>query len=103
VFVTSQRQSGYDRWQRCITVSCLLLVLVFAAVEAVHVHSNAEISRHSGTPCLVCISAHSNAPALIAHHLPVLVAVVAVLVPYEVEATGFDSRLELFTRPPPLF
>lgn len=93
-------QFGLIRFQRGITVFCLLLVVLFTAVEAVHTHS--DIARHSGAPCLICISAHSNAPALTAHFLPVLVAVASIIVPYEFEAKGIASRLELFTRPPPL-
>lgn len=83
-------------------MSCLAVLLVFTAVEAVHVHSSENITRHSGTPCLICISAHSNAPALVARPLPVLVAVASIAIPYETEATGTTSLLELFTRPPPV-
>jgi hypothetical protein len=88
--------------QRQIAVCCLFLVLIFAAVEAVHVHPGGDVSRHSGNACLICISAHSKAPALTARPLPVLVAVASITIPYETESKGIASRLELFTRPPPL-
>jgi hypothetical protein len=100
--VDHKGQFAANRLQRWATVSCLLLLLVFTGVEAVHVHSNSDISRHSATPCLICISAHSNAPASAARPLPVLMAVAVVIIPYEVEATSIASRLELFTRPPPI-
>jgi hypothetical protein len=37
-----------------------------------------------------------------ARPLPVLVAVASIAIPYETEATGTTSLLELFTRPPPV-
>jgi DNA topoisomerase VI subunit B len=93
---------AFSRLQRWGSGFCLLLLLVFTAAEAVHVHSNTALSGHSRTPCLICISTHSNAPALTARPLPVLVAVASIAIPYETEAKGIASRLELFTRPPPL-
>ena len=80
---------------------CLVLVLLFAAVEAVHVHSDLALSRHSGTSCLICISAHANVPTVTVDSLAVSFAVAAMVVPYAVEAKGIASRLELFIRPPP--
>jgi hypothetical protein len=64
--VADKSQFGSSSLQRWINVSCLALVLVFTAVEAVHAHPSRDISRHSGNSCLICISAHSNAPALAA-------------------------------------
>ncbi|HEY6968531.1 MAG TPA: hypothetical protein VJA94_04975 [Candidatus Angelobacter sp.] len=78
-----------------------MLVLVFAAVEAVHVHSYQTLSRHSGTSCLICISTHANVPTVNVDSLPVSFAVAAMVVPYAVEVKGIASRLELFIRPPP--
>lgn len=83
-----------------MTVFCFLLVLLFTALETHHNHGDA-MSRGSGTPCLMCISAHSSAPAVSAHALPVLCTLGVIVVTYDVEAQGITSRLELFIRPPP--
>lgn len=87
--------------QRWISVCCLSLVLVMASLEAVHSHPSSEASRGSGSSCLICISVHSNAPALTAHVLPVLFEASDVVVACEIEAQGISSLIEFFTRPPP--
>ena len=87
--------------QRWIAATCLLLVLVFAGLEAVHVHSDRSLTNHAGASCLLCMSAHPNAPTVAAQPLPVLFTVAIVAIPYEVKGQGITARLELFTRPPP--
>ena len=95
-------QFGADRFQRWLSVAGLLLVLVFAGLEAVHVHSDRSLSSHSGASCLLCISAHANAPTVVAHPLPVLFAVAMVAIPHDAQGQGIAARLELFIRPPPV-
>src|SRR5689334_10130975 len=86
---------------RFVALSCILLALVMTGLEATHTHSDAAISRNS-TPCVLCLSAHANAPALTVHVLPVFHAVEAVAVSYESEGKSVVSELRLFIRPPPL-
>ena len=93
-------QFDTGRLGRWISAACLLLVLVFAGMEAVHAHS--ALIEDSGTPCLICISAHANAPAIVVTSLPVVFAVEFLMLPHEVEEQSITTRLELFTRPPPL-
>jgi len=99
--VSRNSQFSALNFQRCITVLCLLMLLVCTSAEALHTHRDRAMSR-DGTPCLVCFSLHATAPAVKAHSLPVLFAVAMIAVPYEVQANGITSRLELFTRPPPI-
>lgn len=89
-------------FQRWITALCLGLVLMLTAVEAVHTHPSGAFSGSSGSPCLVCMSVHATAPALIAHFSPALLEVGIVAIAAEFEAQGITTLLELFTRPPPL-
>src|SRR5215813_9151887 len=99
--VAYKEQFGTAGLYRWISGFCLALVLIFTAVESVHVHSDRALSRDSSTPCLICISAHANVPTVAAHPLPVSFVVAATVVPYEAQIRGITSRLELFTRPPP--
>ena|SRR5215469_11876349 len=94
-------QFGATNFQRWMTVFCLLLVVVLTCAEAVHSHRDSAISR-DGTHCLLCFSLHANAPVASSHPLPVQFAVTILAVTYEVQAKGIASRLELFTRPPPI-
>jgi hypothetical protein len=87
-------------WQRWMALGCLLLILIFAGVEATHAHSDAQLAR-SSSPCAVCISVHANSPALTAHPLPVLFSVEAVTVPFRAERKAIAPELTLFIRPPP--
>ena len=87
-------------WQRWIALGCLLLVLVFAGLEATHVHSDAQLAGNA-SPCAVCISVHANAPAVSFHPLPTLLAVEIVAVPFRTEGKGIAEEIALFIRPPP--
>jgi H+/Cl- antiporter ClcA len=87
--------------QRWIAVVCLLLVLVFTGVEAVHIHSSDANSGSSGTPCLICMSAQARAPVLTANFLPVLCTVGVMVIADTAQGHGVSERLAHFTRPPP--
>ena len=89
------------RVQRWTSAACLFLVLVFAAFEAVHVHSGSGVVPESNTPCLICISAHANSPVIVVSFVAVLFAIEIVPFSYEVHGNSTASRLELFSRPPP--
>jgi hypothetical protein len=89
-----------SRWQRCIALGCLFLVLAFAGVEATHAHSDAM--ARSSSPCAVCISVHANSPLVITHDLPVLFSVEAVTLPFRATGHAVAAELTLFIRPPPV-
>jgi len=86
---------------RWIAVSCVLLVLLISGLEATHMHAGAS-SSSSSNPCVICISAHANAPAVVFHPLPVLYAVDVVAIPFPTEGKSTSPELQLFIRPPPV-
>jgi hypothetical protein len=88
------------RWRRWIALGCIVLVALFAGLEATHAHSDAQPAR-SSSPCAVCISVHANAPAVTSHPLPVLFATEAVAIPFRAEGHGIAAEIALFIRPPP--
>jgi hypothetical protein len=98
--VNREGQFEHGRWQRCMALGCILLVLLFAGLEATHMHPDARLAR-SSEPCAVCISVHANAPAVTFHPLPTLLAVESLAVPFRVEHKGISKELRLFIRPPP--
>jgi len=95
------RQYGARAFSRWTGAFCLLLVLLFTGLEASHIHSTDAISGTSSTPCLICISAHSTAPAVAVHSLTPLWKVGFMATEPEVMGQGISSRLEIFIRPPP--
>jgi len=86
--------------KRFIALSCILMALVMAGLEATHAHPDAAVSRNS-RPCAICISVHSNAPTAMFHSLPVLYAVDVVAIPALTEGKSTAPELTLFIRPPP--
>ncbi len=86
--------------KRSIALSGILMALVMAGVEATHAHSDAAVSSNS-RPCAICISVHSNAPAVTFHSLPVLHAVDMVAIPYRTQGKNTAPELSLYIRPPP--
>src|SRR6267154_1697713 len=86
---------GLRRW---IALSSILLVLVFNGLEAAHTHATTS-SDSSG--CALCISAHSNAPAVAVHLLPVLSVIACVAVQHEPHIERRAAQSSLFIRPPP--
>ena len=87
--------------QAWLALSCILLVLVFFALEATHVHSAAASSGGSRTPCVICISAHANAPVLTFDSLLALLTLAMVAVPYCAGGKGITRVSKIFIRPPP--
>jgi hypothetical protein len=83
-----------------MALGCMVLVVLFAGLEATHAHSDAQPAR-SSSPCAVCVSVHANAPAVTSHPLPVLFAVEAVAIPFRAEGHGIAAEIALFIRPPP--
>ncbi len=98
VIVESQFETS--RWRRLIALGCISLVLLFAGLAATHFHTDAQIACGS-RPCAICISLHSNAPAVTAHSLHVQFAVDSVAVPFVAEGKGFAVERAFFIRPPP--
>ena len=95
-----KNQLGRRKLMRFVALSCILLALVMTGLEAAHSHSDAAVSRNS-SPCAICISTHSNAPAVTFHFLPQLYAVEQVALAYEPEGKSAAPELQLFIRPPP--
>src|SRR5215469_7801191 len=93
-------QFEISRWRRLIVWGCVSLVLLFAGIAAAHFHSDNQIACGS-RPCTICVSLHSNAPALTAHSLHVLFAIDSVATPYIAEGKGFAVERAFFIRPPP--
>src|SRR5262245_45518592 len=65
-----------------LVLVCVLLLLVFAALEATHAHTDA---RSPASSCAICVSAHANAPALSVHSLPTLRPLARIAVQLETE------------------
>ncbi|HEY6936278.1 MAG TPA: hypothetical protein VI424_03950 [Terriglobales bacterium] len=84
-----------------IVLCSLLLVLVFAGIEATHAHADGKISGQSGS-CAVCVTVHASAPAVTFHPLPALRAVAMVAIPALEQGKSHGAELSLFIRPPPL-
>ena len=79
------------------TVVCLVLLMLLAVVQVVHVHPVDTDADH----CPLCIAMHSAAPVAVA-------AAVVVLVEFERAAPEYRTHTvirhwhpQLFTRPPP--
>lgn len=89
-----------SRWRRLVALGCISLVLLFAGIAATHFHSDAQIACGSRS-CTICVSLHSNAPALAAHSFLVLFAIDSVAVPFVAEGNGFAIERAFFIRPPP--
>jgi hypothetical protein len=83
---------------RVVALMCVLLLLVFAGLEATHAHADGKVSASS---CAMCVSAHASAPALTANPLPTLRPVARVAVQFETERPRTALRLAFFIRPPP--
>ncbi|HEY6274440.1 MAG TPA: hypothetical protein VIX19_20840 [Terriglobales bacterium] len=98
--MTRKDQLEIARWRRLLALGCVSLVLLFAGLAATHFHSDAQIACGS-RPCAICISLHSNAPAVTAHSLDVLFVVDSVATPYVAEGKGFQVERAFFIRPPP--
>jgi hypothetical protein len=86
------------RSSRRLALMCVLLLLVFAGLEATHAHSDAQRPDSS---CAICVSAHANAPALIVHSLPTLRPVARIAVQVETERQTTALKRTFFIRPPP--
>ncbi|HEY6305420.1 MAG TPA: hypothetical protein VI488_03050 [Candidatus Angelobacter sp.] len=79
----------------------MLLVLVFAGLEATHAHYDALRGQNSA-PCAFCASVHANTPVITVHPLPALHAVEMVAIPSPTEGKSVAPQLTLFIRPPPV-
>lgn len=95
-----RNQFETSRWRRLVALGCVSLVLLFAGIAATHFHSDAQIACGSRS-CTICISLHSNAPALAAHSFHVLFAIDSVAAPFVAEGKGFAVERAFFIRPPP--
>jgi hypothetical protein len=88
---------AFRRW---LSVICVLLVLCFSGIEAMHSHPDAPISD-SPTHCAICISANHSA-ALITFHLNgIVLTVFSITAPLRISGTASAPEISLFSRPPP--
>jgi hypothetical protein len=81
--------------------ACMLLVMVFAGLEATHTHYDALRTQNSA-PCAFCVSVHANTPVITVHPLPTLRAVEMVAISSRTEGKSVAPQLTLFIRPPPV-
>jgi hypothetical protein len=80
---------------------CLLIMLFASSAEAAHLHALGSTAVKAA-PCVLCISAHSTAPATPVLTLPTLLVVESVSAPF-LERVPYEAfRLALFIRPPPM-
>lgn len=86
------------RSRQRLALVCIFLLLLFAGLEATHVHADAQRPASS---CAICVSAHANAPALTVHSLPTLRPVAMLAVPLETRGLSTVVKLTFFIRPPP--
>lgn len=98
--MTVKNQLEASRGRRWIALGCISLVLLFAGLAATHFHSDAQIACGS-RPCAICISLHSNAPAVTAHSLYVQFTIDSVAIPFVAEGKGHAVERAFFIRPPP--
>jgi hypothetical protein len=87
-------------WRLWIASGCVLLVLVFAGLEATHSHFDARRAQNSA-PCAFCVSVHANTPVITVHPLPTLREVEIVAIPLQTEGKSAAPELTFFIRPPP--
>jgi hypothetical protein len=85
---------------RWIAAGCILLVLVFAGLEATHTHYDARRAQNSA-PCAFCASVHANTPVITVHALPTLLAVEMVAIPLQTDGQSAATQFTFFIRPPP--
>jgi hypothetical protein len=85
---------------RLVGLSCIVLALFMAGLEATHSHSDAAVASNS-SPCVICLSVHAKAPVIAVYLLLVFHSVEAFTVPYETRGKSAFSELSLFIRPPP--
>src|SRR5262245_52852010 len=83
---------------RRLALMCVLLLLLFAGLEATHAHADGKVQASS---CAMCVSAHASAPALTANPLPTLRPLARVAVQFETERPRTAVRFTFFIRPPP--
>src|SRR5262245_34131416 len=95
---TAQLESGLTR---LVALSCMVLALFMAGLEAMHAHSDVAVARNS-SPCVVCLSVHANAPTVNVQLLPQFDTVEAIAISYRSEGKSTISELRLFIRPPPV-
>ena len=94
------RQFENRKLMRLIAMVCIVLALFMAGLESTHSHSDAAVARNS-SPCVICLSVHTNAPTVTVYLLLVFHSVEAFTIPYETQGKSAISELSLFIRPPP--
>ena len=80
-----------------VTVVCLVLMALLAAVQVAHMHSLESDADH----CPLCIVMHTAVPVVVAAAVVVLVKIEAHAPVYEALEVVRHWHPKLFTRPPP--
>jgi len=93
----NRRQPAAGSFPRWLAVVCVIMVLLFAGLEATHNHA----ASTTGGPCAICISAHANAPVAAVQWLLILLTLGIVAISGDVDGKGVPVDLPLFIRPPP--
>jgi len=93
-------QSDASRLWRYTALLVVFLMVAFSVVEVTHAHSATTPQGRSGA-CVICVSAHSNAPAASFQPSTVLLAIATIAVFYESSSIAVSPQFKLFIRPPP--
>jgi hypothetical protein len=81
-------------------LACFVLVLLFAAVEVLHVDTESGVPTSSPV-CVLCVSAHSSVATPEIHAAP-LVAMLGFVAPPQPPDTDLSfSHSSIYIRPPP--
>ena len=97
----TKRQFETGKLMRFVALSCIVLALFIAGLEAVHAHTDAASASTNSSPCVICLSVHANTPTVSVQILPDFHTVEAVAIPYLAEGKSAAADLTLFIRPPP--
>jgi hypothetical protein len=91
--------SGRSRFCQLLAVSAILMLAVFALVQAAHIHTDGQFDS---VHCSICLAAHqSTAVISTPPFIPELMVVQAPLPEPVCQFIASPQHSELFSRPPP--
>jgi hypothetical protein len=98
---SSSRPKVQSSWRLLLALLCISLVVVCGTIQAVHVHTQGDITH---ADCALCATAHVSVQAaattvMLLHTAPVVSRVDAFIAPTPALTL---STFALFTRPPPV-
>jgi hypothetical protein len=95
--MTETRKFRLQYWS---ALACMVVVLLFAAAEVLHVDRDTGVPT-SPSVCVLCVSAHSSVATPEIHATP-LIATLGFVAPPQPPDTNFSfSHSSIYIRPPP--